>query len=1240
MSFNPFPNSNNYSPYFQQASSGQDTNGQYSNQQRNTHGYQSSNTYQPLSAYQTQNSGSYGGTQAKGGYAAGRSSLDTSALGNLAYASSLGRNNSPSSQTFNRKENAAPATAYGNSYGTASQPNQYSSNYGRSEGDGSSVSRPEYQQPQVTTSSPSFGYSTNAATSGYQAGSGHSQAYNAGTQQQQRYSTQAYEPNQYNNPPSRPSSGQAVYTHSRTTSHGLPSPAVSGSQAAPSNVANQYSNHNRAVGTARVPTPQQSNPYHTSQPPASSQAGNDTTISTQAATGRQNPVPTKTNNRSHSATQSPYSAPALPTNVRQIETVSRSNGSSTPTHTSTTVDPSQVFNDTEYRRRQAAAAAEADAARKKAEAEKQTAAQAKGPVTGQNTDMDKEEEMELEMKTMIEKMRDYKKKDPLLFSQIWETVKKGQTPKAPSQAAAQGSGGSAISPVVVDGQSPGPTQAQLPPESELSVTEPVSSDLADRGRFPAQRRRRGGSSMTPKKSATPQSSKKTSSAQKNQSQAVSDPGKGLVQNTTPSRPTGAPVAQMRQHPSATSAPPAETTAPPKTGGTYWPENKKQQLAEAAKAALLSTPANAKKSVTTNELHELLDQNPSYTQMCEILERRGFVIDRAMFARNLLSTVPDLGAAGSKPASAPAVPARPPSHGLPVQRPLPYSTPYAPPPDNVQPGPSQGPQSKFQFVGPNTSTVPLQHPAVAPMQTSGSTNPPTQIYSGYGPVNANATNQAQKKARTGPTVPTTTTKQDMARKRSFGEIVDLTQAMSDDEIDDEPPPKQPRLEEPAPLPQENNNQAPHQPLDKFIHNPASAPAGKYLHSKDIVQPMNKRQDALRRSSYNPKTIARDILIALGKHPNMAHLNAHLDSLQRQFSAVNYDSDLSTFRWDLIDPGGPPPPPPPIPETNSPIEITKSPLRPTPQNRSRMAVVVGGSSSNDKSSNTAAANGVSEHQDPKASTPSDVSSGHRFFSKPQKTPSSAGTPGTKGRVGRPPGAKNKNPRPEKGIPKKTRPSFANQHTPATQDQEDFSRQSKEDPTSGSGNGTPFQPLSNSTPPSRPRIETTPAKPSGLRNVITPADGIAVVIPSRSPSVAGTPSSTSKGRRFSDLATLSNHHAPPPPQPSYAIHKCHWDACPAELHSLETLRKHVRKHRSKRDFKHGPLHCLWEGCYEDGEVGERERLSFADEGVWEEHVLRVHVGGETGKDDGGGNGSGGSGRKPGLVLSVGVRPMVVVD
>lgn len=96
------------------------------------------------------------------------------------------------------------------------------------------------------------------------------------------------------------------------------------------------------------------------------------------------------------------------------------------------------------------------------------------------------------------------------------------------------------------------------------------------------------------------------------------------------------------------------------------------------------------------------------------------------------------------------------------------------------------------------------------------------------------------------------------------------------------------------------------LSRFAFSPdeASRKEALRLHS-DIVKPLNKAE-ALRRNFYNPKTIARDVLIAAGRHPTERPLNHHLLRLRDIFLQVDYTSDMETFRWDLVDPGGPPMP----------------------------------------------------------------------------------------------------------------------------------------------------------------------------------------------------------------------------------------------------------------------------------------------------------------------------------------------
>lgn len=74
----------------------------------------------------------------------------------------------------------------------------------------------------------------------------------------------------------------------------------------------------------------------------------------------------------------------------------------------------------------------------------------------------------------------------------------------------------------------------------------------------------------------------------------------------------------------------------------------------------------------------------------------------------------------------------------------------------------------------------------------------------------------------------------------------------------------------------------------------------LHSSIIITPMDVKK-ALRRSTYNPDSIAKDVLVAAAKHPTEAPLNHHVDVLRNKFVYVNSRSDLSTFRWELVDPG---------------------------------------------------------------------------------------------------------------------------------------------------------------------------------------------------------------------------------------------------------------------------------------------------------------------------------------------------
>ena len=820
-------------------------------------------------------------------------------------------------------------------------------------------------------------------------------------------------------------------------------------------------------------------------------------------------------------------------------------------------------------------------------------------------------------------------------------------------------------------------------------------------------------------------------------------------NLSSATPKAAPKAQQSFQPS-------------KPGGTYWPENKKRSLAEAARKALTTTEPNIGKQVTTDEIHELLNENPSYTQMCDILEYRGFVIDRGQLARLILSAVPDLGAtnASSTAARPSSTVSAPPSNGPP---PLPlqgtirhsgpldtaYTTPYPAPNTGpyAQGALQQGPTPQEKADGSKTTWNARDLSATADAKNGVILADTRNL------TNTSLSHIADDSGRTeinrldslGHSIPQTPTKQDLARKRNFGDIVDLTQLS-----DDERPPQRPRLEAAnLPNPSTVNGYGPaHIPpmlaaplhtekvaqqqgtsglitatsakdmsINKFRY---KASGREFLWNEEVVRPMKKRQDALRRSSYGPKTIARDILVALGKHPTMRPLNAHLDVLRDRFQSVNYDSDLDTFRWDLVDPGGDP-----VPVQTAPIladgdvndaddedAVGLSGRSPITHHRSQISVVIGGgpvttegvpfalgeddtslgkdnllntpldaglelgaakanpprrgrgrpsrgghigsivrsrtdgieSSSQQQPTSGQIRTGLSnQQQSPRynPSTPRNETSDQgivqnnkndqnlsrfvynapssmntpnaasvaqvpSFDSSQSRTPASflrqsntpLSKPGSEKRIGRPPGAKNKKPRPDKGIPWKR-----------TLDQ---TPNNSENPI-----------------PTRPRINTTtPAQPSGLRNAMIPTDntaefigvrnaatpthGITVVIPSRSPSVANTPDTKSTTKKRSLKMPIPSGRYPS--QPLYQVYRCHWEKCPAELHNLETLGKHVRKHRGNPE--EAPFPCLWANCYDsnlsvpnkaqDVSSGERERqhMNFESSEAWEKHMVGKHV------------------------------------
>ena len=447
---------NQYSPYWQQNA------GQSTPQNTGHNVAQSRNSYQPLSAYQSNQqsarppisqpaenpSGASYSTEGYGNMSyAGtkdRASLDgATALGNLAYASSLGRNG-PGQQlgNYNRQQGNSN---YGTvtPYSTIPTPPIQSQTDDEQRKSGSSSRGDTNARAQQATASPSFGYSSNNAA--YQ---GPSPGSTTQTQPQYPQSGSASEqrrPNQHSQQP-RPTSAQAIQqSRSRPNSRAAPTPAMPPTQSAANQLQGTKPHENiRETIQTRIQTPQQST-YR----PSSSQTPGPPGGQAQRPQIQQDARESGTKPRANSIAKgnattnvsAKETAAKRVANARQSPTVDANRQASkpaTPVESQyTTVDPSQVFNHAEYSRRQAAAAAEVAATKRaveEAEAARKAATQTKTPqingnpvvvsVPGTEPDSATKDQMELEMKQMIEKMRDYKAKDPSLFTQIWEQVKK------------------------------------------------------------------------------------------------------------------------------------------------------------------------------------------------------------------------------------------------------------------------------------------------------------------------------------------------------------------------------------------------------------------------------------------------------------------------------------------------------------------------------------------------------------------------------------------------------------------------------------------------------------------------------------------------------------------------------------------------------------------------------------------------------------------------------------------------
>ncbi|KAL5393520.1 hypothetical protein DPSP01_000335 [Paraphaeosphaeria sporulosa] len=604
--------------------------------------------------------------------------------------------------------------------------------------------------------------------------------------------------------------------------------------------------------------------------------------------------------------------------------------------------------------------------------------------------------------------------------------------------------------------------------------------------------------------------------------------------------------------------PAATASTRAGGHTIWPSEKKTTLASAAAAYL--NGQNPQMPVYADQILDVLDGNPSYVALCEHLENMGIKLDRAAFARSLLAAVPDIN---SK---------------------------------------SQGKTAHVPNSGAVAPCVPVAPTAVTE-QDIGSPATPITHYPSAAPSPAypafpdSHTPTAPKSAPVAEMVPTNpelkrpANKEEAARKRDFSDLIDLTQA-DEDEI--EPLPKRTHVAAMSSFTPFGHTPPDYMYLDEGFHLRPSAhnslqpaihqPVPPASHALDlrhaaIVEPLDRKK-ALRRNTYNIKTIARDVLLACGRHPEQRQLNQHLEVLRATLPQIQQDADLSTLRWDLIDPGKPP----------------RGYFRDGTQRFAEDA--------DDEDDSHA----EGDHKRRGLFLQSSESTNHQKVQAPPLA--EAVNPfKQKRRIGRPP-------RNSFGPDQTTKPS-----TPARPAPKMSSASAPRAGSAGVGysafrsatqydaNGNPMpkkrgRPVgwrknihgsaqaqahtsaNGSSCPRQPQFK--PAEPSGLRNSTLRDNGTEPIrIDSRSSSA---PNKTNRYQSF----------------------KCKWQGCKAELHNLDTLKKHVSKvHRNSINTS-GFIECHWADCAsevtnQDAMTGMRfeqhKTKSFTTIANWMQHLEQLH-------------------------------------
>ncbi|KAJ5690838.1 hypothetical protein N7462_005230 [Penicillium macrosclerotiorum] len=388
------------------------------------------------------------------------------------------------------------------------------------------------------------------------------------------------------------------------------------------------------------------------------------------------------------------------------------------------------------------------------------------------------------------------------------------------------------------------------------------------------------------------------------------------------------------------------------------------------------------------------------------------------------------------------------------------------------------------------------------------------------------------------------------------------------------------------------------LEQYVH---KSPHRHWVSLRsDLAQRLDPSHAAVK-ISYDPSTIARDILIIADRHPTERFLNQHLEILRKNLGCVDYSTDLATLRWDdLIDPvvprDGPTtslPRPEAHPVNTAPAEITTPapkprltssgtlPFKPPPyHSRPRDTAI---SASTTYSPIPPWLSHIVPSVSPICRTPTHSSSVPAPLSPP--APISEPTP--------------------ESVLASSAPAQTKQ-APADTSETDPFEDRRPESRSPQGRLSQVQPThvrpapvnlpavscnsisngSNLPPTSRLKASQqtpTPAGPTQPQVVIPPSPHNRMA-PKKKP-----------GRPKRDSANLIEVAIPPGPVADrpvteYQVFPCKWTDCRSELHNLAAIKAHVIK-------VHIPHHivCAWQGCQDSTPRAAADMI---------DHIYRAHI------------------------------------